>query len=90
MATHGPGKGRRILLAIPLILLLIAALASLLPLIGTNIWFIRLLEFPRLQLALITVVLLVLYFVVRGRPGWMGIVVVLLSLIGLGYHAYKL
>jgi endonuclease/exonuclease/phosphatase (EEP) superfamily protein YafD len=90
MATDRPSRARRVGAAVPLILLLLAAIASLLPLIETNAWWIRLLDFPRLQLATVMGVLLLVYLVVRGRTGPVGALVILLALAGLGYHASKL
>jgi endonuclease/exonuclease/phosphatase (EEP) superfamily protein YafD len=62
----------------------------LLPLIETNIWWIRYLDFPRLQFAVATLVLLALYFGFRGRPGRLEWIAVLGALAALGYQAYKL
>lgn len=73
-----------------LILLLIVSVASLLPLIETNLWLVRLLDFPRLQLSIVLIVLLILYLAVRWRPSWPGALIAALALASLGYHGYKL
>ncbi|MCF3974992.1 endonuclease/exonuclease/phosphatase family protein [Paracoccus sp. EGI L200073] len=58
--------------------------------IETNIWWIRFLDFPRLQFALVTIVLMALYFGLRGHPGRFGWVAIFGAAAALGYHAYKL
>lgn len=76
--------------AIALALLIVAAAASLLPLIETNVWWIRYLDYPRTQFAVVTLVLLVAYLVLRGRPGLIGSVAVIGAVAALGYQVYKL
>ena len=73
-----------------LALLAVVATASLLPLIETNIWWVRFLDFPRLQFTVLTLVLLTLYLWFRVRPCRVEWIAVLCALAALGYHAYKL
>lgn len=90
MAAPDLGIRRGIALYVILPLIAVLVIISLLPLIETNIWWIRYLDFPRLQLAILLVLLLALFLALRpggGRLGWAGL---LLAVIGLGYHAYKL
>ena len=75
---------------VALMLLITAAMASLLPLVETNTWWVRYLDFPRLQFAVAAVVLLALYLGLRRRLGMRDGAVILVALIVLGYHAYKL
>lgn len=75
---------------IALALLVVVAAASLLPLIETDVWWIRYLDFPRVQFAVAACVLLVLYFGVRGRPGWLGWMATVGAVAALAYHVYKL
>lgn len=83
-------RSRHIASSTALTLLVMLTLASLLPLIETNIWWIRFLDFPRLQFALAMIVLMALYFGFRRRPSPFGWVAVIGALVGLGYHSYKL
>ncbi|MCF6369891.1 hypothetical protein [Rhizobium halophilum] len=60
------GSSYRFLAAIVVFVLLLAlATASLLPLIETNIWWIRYLDFPRVQLAIAASIALLLYLGLR-------------------------
>jgi hypothetical protein len=61
-------RGRARAATIALALLLGVATASLLPLIETNTWWIRYLDFPRLQVAVATSVLLALCLDLRCVP----------------------
>lgn len=71
--------------AIALVLLIGACTASLLPLFETNVWWIRFLDFPRLQFALVTLVLVVLYLGLRGRLDRVGWVAIIGATAALGY-----
>ncbi|WP_052341876.1 endonuclease/exonuclease/phosphatase family protein [Salinarimonas rosea] len=90
--ASSPRAGRRGIVAtwIVLPLLLLAAGASLLPLVETNAWWIRSLDFARVQLLIALAILVLLYPVVAPRRGavvWAGVV---LGLAGAGYHLYRL
>ncbi|MEE2859659.1 MAG: endonuclease/exonuclease/phosphatase family protein [Paracoccus sp. (in: a-proteobacteria)] len=73
-----------------LVLLGVAVVVSLLPLLETNIWWIRFLDFPRLQFMIVLVVLLLLFLAVRGRSGWTGWTAIVATAVALGYHIQKL
>lgn len=64
--------------------------ATFLPLIETNVWWIRFLDYPRLQFALLTLVLVALYLGLRRRPGRSELVAIIGAMAALGYQAYKL
>ncbi|CUH18338.1 hypothetical protein JSE7799_00434 [Jannaschia seosinensis] len=70
--------------------LFVAVAASFLPLVETNVWWVRYLDFPRVQFAVALLVLTALLIATGGaRRAW-GLVAVVLGLAALGYHAYKL
>lgn len=71
-------------------LLIAAATLSLLPLIETNAWWIRFLDFPRMQIAAATAVLLVAFLGLRGRPRRIEGVAVIAAVAAIGYQIYKL
>ncbi|QEA38821.1 hypothetical protein FGL86_06840 [Pistricoccus aurantiacus] len=75
-------------LVLPLLVLL--AIASLLPLIESNIWWIRYLDFPRLQVALFLLGLTILHFLLRGAWGKWRWLVLGLAGIALVSHGYRL
>ncbi|WP_135817340.1 endonuclease/exonuclease/phosphatase family protein [Paracoccus liaowanqingii] len=83
-------KVRAVLAKVILALLSIVVMASLLPLLETNIWWIRFLDFPRLQFIVALIVLLLLFLAVRGRSGWMGWTAIIGTAVALGYHIHKL
>ncbi len=66
------------------------AVASLLPLIESNAWWVRLLDFPRMQFAALLIVLGALWLALGGARGALGLGLVVLVLAALGYHAYRL
>lgn len=71
-------------------LLLLAAVASFLPLIETNAWWVRYLDFVRLQLAVLLLVLVAAMLALRGwRSPW-GLAAAVLGLVAVGYHGYRL
>ncbi|MEJ7928861.1 endonuclease/exonuclease/phosphatase family protein [Ramlibacter sp. AN1015] len=77
------------------ILLLLAAtcVASLLPWVETDTWWVRYMDFIRVQLFIAIVALLALWLLVARprrtpRPIWLGVLVV--SALALGYHSYRL
>ncbi|MGK7869558.1 endonuclease/exonuclease/phosphatase family protein [Falsiroseomonas sp. E2-1-a20] len=82
----GPAIARY--LVFPVMLLI--AVASLLPLIETNAWFVRLLDFARLQFMILLVVLLVLYWALRRPRNALGTLPILLISVAIGYHVYRL
>ena len=63
--------------------------ASFLPLVETNAWWVRSLDFPRLQLALALTAVLVLHFIAGSRGAGRALVI-LFGAAALGYHLYKL
>lgn len=73
-----------------LVALAVAAAASFLPLIETNTWWIRYLDFPRLQLAAALVVLLAAAAALRAHLGRIGWIVCAVGALALGYQAAKL
>jgi endonuclease/exonuclease/phosphatase (EEP) superfamily protein YafD len=70
-------------------LTLILALASFLPLLSTNLFIVRFMDFPRLQIALVLIVVLVAYLVSGAWRDRSGKVVVVLAIASLGYHFYR-
>ena len=66
------------------------AIVSLLPLIESDSWWIRYLDFPRLQFAIAALLLLAIFFVLRGRPRRLEWIPVLGAFAALSYQAYKL
>jgi endonuclease/exonuclease/phosphatase (EEP) superfamily protein YafD len=70
--------------------LFVTIAASFLPLIETNIWWVRYLDFPRVQFAVALLVLIILLIVIGGVKRTWSLIAVLLGIGALGYHAYKL
>lgn len=70
--------------------LMIALIASFLPLIETNVWWVRYMDFVRLQLAIALIILLLAFVAVRGRAGRAGWTLGALALVAVAYHASKL
>ncbi len=87
---HRTGRFRKAAAATAGVLLLGLATATFIPLIDSDIWWIRYLDFPRLQLAVAISVLLALYLGLRRRPTPIGWIAVIAAVAALGYHAYKL
>lgn len=75
-------------IVLPLILL--AAGASLLPLVETNVWWIRWFDFARVQILVALVVLLIVYLPLAPRLGPMAWTGIALGLVGIAYHGYRL
>jgi endonuclease/exonuclease/phosphatase (EEP) superfamily protein YafD len=71
-------------------LIVTAALASLLPFVETDTWWIRYLDFARVQFLIALVVLLVLYAVLRRPRGGLGWVPLGLALAAIGYNFYRI
>lgn len=84
------GKVRAVMAKVALVLLIAVVVASLLPLLETNAWWIRFLDFPRLQFMAALVVLLLFFLAMRGRSGRIGWTVIIGTAVALGYHVYKL
>ncbi len=72
----------------PLVLLLVAA--SLLPLVETNIWWIRYLDFPRVQFAVALLAASALYVICGGWRGFGSWLLLAVAAGGLAYHGVKL
>lgn len=71
-------------------LLALAVAGSFLPLIETNVWWIRYFDFPRLQLAIALLLLLAAAVALRSRVGRVGWGVVVLGVLALGYQTVTL
>ncbi len=71
-------------------LIVVLAAASFLPLVETNTWWIRFLDFPRLQIGLALLAAVLLFLVLLRRPGAAGWAVIALGSAALGYQIYKL
>ncbi|KKL91133.1 hypothetical protein LCGC14_1897760, partial [marine sediment metagenome] len=69
------------------LLLLIMVAATVIPMVRADLWWVRMFDFPRMQIAAALAVLIVLYAVLAG---WRGIVVTLLSLAALGVQLLAL
>ncbi|TFZ04274.1 endonuclease/exonuclease/phosphatase family protein [Ramlibacter rhizophilus] len=79
--------------ALVLLLLGAACVASLLPLTETDTWWVRYLDFIRVQLFIAIIILLVLWLLLV--PPWragrtLGLGVLVFPALALGYHAYRL
>lgn len=90
LSTESKHLGRRIVRLVLLGLLALAALASFLPWIETTTWWVRYLDFIRLQLVVLLVLLLALTAAVRPGFGVFGLVAVAAAALALGYHAWRL
>ncbi len=72
------------------VLVTIALVASALPLVETNAWWVRYADFPRLQLTIVLIVLLPVFIALRGRAGALGWIVSTFVMVAVFYHASKL
>ena len=90
MSDFGEFRWGRWAAGVVLSLLVVAVAVSFLPLIETNTWWIRFLDFPRLQFAVALVLLLAGAAALRSQIGRFGWVVCTLGVLALGYHATKL
>lgn len=89
MSARPTSRSRSIAGWITLALLALLITASLLPLVETDLWWIRFLDFPRLQFAAAIVILLGLFLLLsRSLPASM--LAGVAALLALGYHAWKL
>jgi endonuclease/exonuclease/phosphatase (EEP) superfamily protein YafD len=84
------GSYRHLAATLVLMLLVVLAVVSLLPLMETNIWWIRYLDFPRLQFAIALSLMLALYLALRGRPRPRDWIVLIGANAALIYQIYKL
>jgi len=86
------GKGKFGAWAAGLVLGLLAVVAavSFLPLLTTDIWWVRFLDFPRLQLAVALVLLLAGVVVFRSQMGKIGWAICALGVLALAYQTSKL
>ncbi|MDG4650520.1 endonuclease/exonuclease/phosphatase family protein [Roseibacterium sp. SDUM158017] len=75
---------------IVLILLAAVTAASFLPLIETNVWWIRFLDFPRLQFGFALALLLVGVAVLRSRIGTIGWVICAIGVLALVHQSSRL
>lgn len=73
---------------IVLIVLGLMIVASLLPLVHTDAWWIRFLDFPRVQFALALLILLVVYLLV-ARSRILRLLASAAGLTAFGYHAWS-
>ncbi len=73
-----------------LVLLLALSVGSLLPIIESNRWWIRFLDFPRLQLATGLAVSLALYALLGGARRKGGMTVAAVAIVALIYQGYRL
>lgn len=71
-------------------LLMILLAASLLPLVETDVWWIRILDFPRVQFAVGLAALLAICLALRPRSRALPVMAVTAALLGVSYHIYKL
>lgn len=83
--TAAPGALRWVVRIAAAVVVLLA-IASALPLVETNAWWVRYLDFPRVQLAVALAVAMALHFLLAGGS----LPVLLAGAAALGYHGYKL
>ena len=80
-------KAARILIGL---LLLAAIVASFMPLVESNLWWLRYMDFPRVQFVVALLVLIALLVATGGGRRTWGLFTVVLGVAALGYHAYRL
>lgn len=65
------------------------AVLSLLPLIETNVWWIRFLDFPRIQFVVVLAIFLPLYVILRWPLAMRPWAIVALGVVAIGYNLYR-
>jgi endonuclease/exonuclease/phosphatase (EEP) superfamily protein YafD len=81
---------RTTMLVLTCVLVLAAVAASLLPLVETNVWWVRYFDFPRVQISATLLVLVALIILFGGlRRPW-AVLALVLGLAALGTQAYRL
>lgn len=70
-------------------LLGLAGVTSLVTLAETNVWWVRYVDFTRLQFIVAMLMLLLVLGVLRPRLGALGIAALALAVLGLAYHLYR-
>ncbi|WP_423821987.1 endonuclease/exonuclease/phosphatase family protein [Salinisphaera sp. SPP-AMP-43] len=66
------------------------AIGSLIPLIETNTWWIRYLDFPRIEFVIVLLAALLLYVLIGQWRRKVGVFAIAIALAALGYNAYRL
>jgi endonuclease/exonuclease/phosphatase (EEP) superfamily protein YafD len=69
---------------------LLMVVMTAVPLFKHEAWWIRIFDFPRLQIVFIALVVIVLYLAFVGVRGWFGIVFLILLTISLVYQAFMM
>lgn len=90
MANASGHRWRRSASALVGGLMAITLIASALPLVETNAWWVRYADFPRLQFAVALIILLPAFIALRGRVGTVGWSLSALVLIAVFQHASML
>ncbi|HEV7344900.1 MAG TPA: hypothetical protein VGN60_04615 [Devosia sp.] len=86
--THA--RWRRWASAALLVLNVALTAASFLPLLESRAWWVRYMDYPRLQLLIVLPILLVLYLALRWHFGKREWAVGLLTLLAVTYHGFQL
>ncbi len=66
------------------------AVCSLIPLIETNIWWIRYLDFPRIEFSIVLIAALALYALIGQWRRRVGLFAIAMAVCALGYNVYRL
>ncbi|MGB7757949.1 MAG: endonuclease/exonuclease/phosphatase family protein [Salinisphaera sp.] len=66
------------------------AVCSLIPLIETNIWWVRYLDFPRIEFSIVLIAALALYALIGQWRRRVGLFAIAMALGALGYNSYRL
>jgi endonuclease/exonuclease/phosphatase (EEP) superfamily protein YafD len=82
--------GRGFLRTVCLVVIAVGVVLSLLSFVETNAWWVRYLDFVRLQLAFLLGAAIVFHLAAGGARSRSGAVIAALGVLGLGYHAYRL
>lgn len=78
----------RLYVFVPLLIAL--SIVSLLPLLESNRWWVRFLDFPRIQVTIALLLVLALYVILRGWRGRFGVATIVLSIVAVSYQGYRL